>query len=180
MDGSRSRELSEYSRQTGVVYEGWLEKKSRTTGFWLKRYFVLNESTRDCFVLRSYCKAIETAWGEVPEQLKSEIPISNIMSVGTVASKYHHEFTISLGHKSGIDDSGSVTSSRSAQSKAQLSSSGLTLNAHHNVTSNGIDDNANMMSGAAVAASEIDEEADECIKIIKLRAPDPEVSLLSY
>jgi len=52
--------LSEYSQQTGVIFEGWLEKKSQTTGLWLKRYFVLNESTVDCFVLRSYYKTTQT------------------------------------------------------------------------------------------------------------------------
>jgi hypothetical protein len=48
-----------------------------------QRYYVLNESPRDYGVLRSYTKTLETAWGTVPIQLKSEFPISKILSVST-------------------------------------------------------------------------------------------------
>ena len=80
-------ETSEYAASTGLILDGWLEKKSRRTGFWIKRYYVLNESERDFCVLRTYSKCLETSWGVVPIQLKSEIALPNISSVATNANK---------------------------------------------------------------------------------------------
>ena len=80
-------ETSEYAASTGLILDGWLEKKSRRTGFWVKRYYVLNESERDFCVLRTYNKCLETSWGVVPIQLKSEIALPNISSVTTNSNK---------------------------------------------------------------------------------------------
>lgn len=52
-----------------------------------QRYFVLSESTTAFCVLRIYYKNIESSWGTIPLNLKSEIPVSSVVSVAAVGSK---------------------------------------------------------------------------------------------
>lgn len=180
--GSHHHELSEFSQHTGVVFEGFLEKKSRS-GLWIQRYYILNESSRDCFVLRSYCKAIETAWGKIPIQLKSEIPICNITGVDIIStSKNVHEFTISVGSKVINDNQCSRSISNSIQSKSKLPVLSDSLNLSHTSQSNHhSNDIGSVVSDVSGRCSEINNDfIDAPIKIIKLRALDAEVIPFSY
>lgn len=82
--------LSEYAKATGVVVEGWLSKKSKRLGIWVKRYFVLSESSTCFCVLRVYGKAVQSKWGMLPSQLRSSIPLAAVelvQTVGTVSKK---------------------------------------------------------------------------------------------
>ena len=74
--------LSEYALHTGVIIEGWLQKKSDRTRLWQRRYFVLSESSTEFCVLRIYYKAVESSWGTLPLKLKAAIPLSAIQMVG--------------------------------------------------------------------------------------------------
>lgn len=80
-------EFSEYASNIGVIIEGWLEKKSKRTGMWIKRFYVLIESTRDFCVLRSFSKTAVTAWGEVPLTLNSEFKLNMIKCISTKANR---------------------------------------------------------------------------------------------
>ena len=73
--------LSEYAQHTGVIIEGWLQKKSDRTRLWQRRYFVLSESSTEFCVLRIYYKAVESSWGTLPLKLKAAIPLSAIQMV---------------------------------------------------------------------------------------------------
>jgi archaellum component FlaF (FlaF/FlaG flagellin family) len=92
--------LSKLAMESGVILEGWLEKKSATTGMWLKRYYVFSESETDFAVLRIYKSAVKSLWGDVPTKLKGIIPVSAIASIDVVATKSAkgREFTI-VTHK---------------------------------------------------------------------------------
>mmetsp|Transcript_21229 Transcript_21229/g.35978 ORF Transcript_21229/g.35978 Transcript_21229/m.35978 type:complete len:218 (+) Transcript_21229:3-656(+) len=89
--------LSAYAVESGVILEGWLNKKSHGfLGQWQKRYFVLAESTTCFCVLRVFGKVVETAWGTVPLGLKASVPIhamESIQSSNAVAS-HGREFVI--------------------------------------------------------------------------------------
>ena len=73
--------MSEYAKQTGVIIEGWLQKKSDRTRLWQRRYFVLSESATEFCVLRIYYKAVDSSWGTLPLKLKAAIPLSAIHMV---------------------------------------------------------------------------------------------------
>ena len=79
--------LSPYAQRTGVIIEGWLDKKSERTRMWQRRYFVLSESATEFCTLRIFYKAVETTYGTVPHKLKASIPISAIQAVKFNASK---------------------------------------------------------------------------------------------
>jgi hypothetical protein len=66
--------LSEFAIGCGVVFEGWLEKRSKS-GIWQRRWFVLAESRTEFCVLRIYSSCMKTAWGEVGIRLKAAIPV---------------------------------------------------------------------------------------------------------
>ena len=110
--------LSAFATKAGVIYEGWLEKTSSITGLWLKRYYVLSESASEFCVLRVYSKAIKTAYGTVPINLKTIIPISCIQSVISTAAHKGKELKITIQPESGklangycnISDAGSINS----------------------------------------------------------------------
>jgi hypothetical protein len=79
--------LSPYAQRTGVIIEGWMDKKSDRTRLWQRRYFVLSESATEFCTLRIFYKAVETTYGTVPFKLKASIPISAIQTVRFNASK---------------------------------------------------------------------------------------------
>jgi hypothetical protein len=64
-----------------------LSKKSKVTGFWQKRYFVLSESSTHFCVLRIYNKAVLTKWGFAPLQLKTSIPLACIEQIDSLTAK---------------------------------------------------------------------------------------------
>lgn len=91
--------LSKYAHSSGFIIDGVLEKISRN-GIWVKRYFVLTESSsKDICVLQQYGKAVESAWGNMPIDLKTITPIDAIEKI-TVSSR-KREFSVML--KSTID-----------------------------------------------------------------------------
>lgn len=114
--------LSDFARANGVIVEGWLEKRSSITGLWLKRFYVLAESSTDFCVLKIYQSAIVSSWGLVPIKLKTVIPLSCIETVESIATKSSRgrEFSIVVmlngvlqdtavaGIGSGNSDNGSV------------------------------------------------------------------------
>jgi hypothetical protein len=79
--------LSPFAHATGVIFEGWMDKKSTTTGMWLRRYYVLAEAGDNVCILREYSKTIEAAWGTVPMKMKSAVPIEAIESIVTNTAK---------------------------------------------------------------------------------------------
>jgi len=88
--------LSALALQSGVILEGWLEKKSATTGLWLRRYYIFSESETDFCTIKIYKSTVKSLWGEVPVKLKGILPISAVASVEVVATKSARgrEFTI--------------------------------------------------------------------------------------
>ena len=50
---------------------------------YLKRYFVLSESTTEYCVLKIFYKTIEASWGTIPIKMKAKIPLSAITSITT-------------------------------------------------------------------------------------------------
>ena len=131
--------------------------------------------------MRSYYKTTETAWGVIPIQLKSEIPVCNITGISVGTNKSVYEFTIFVGSKKVINEaqnSSSLTSSQSVQSKSQLFPVGLDpIHSHATSGSNHhVNDDGSVISGAAnTVGSEIDDDMNTHVKVIKLRAPDAEV-----
>lgn len=55
--------------------------------FHQQRYFVLCESSQEFCVLKCFSKAVESAWGMIPLQLRTVIPASSIASVKTSTKK---------------------------------------------------------------------------------------------
>jgi hypothetical protein len=54
---------------------------------WLKRFYVLAESSTDFCVLKIYQTAVVSSWGLVPIKLKTIIPLSCIETVESIATK---------------------------------------------------------------------------------------------
>lgn len=112
--------LSPFAIKSGVIFEGWLEKTSTITGLWLKRYYVLSESSLEFCVLRVYGKAIKTKWGIAPINLKTIIPISCVQSVVSSAAYKGKELKITIQSETGriakehsycnVSDAGSINS----------------------------------------------------------------------
>ena len=76
--------LSEIAEETGIILEGYLNKKSSSIlGQWQRRYFVLKESPIHFCELLIYYTAVESLWGMIPLQLKCTIPIFEVSSVET-------------------------------------------------------------------------------------------------
>jgi hypothetical protein len=76
--------LSELAQETGVIFEGFLLKKSSSLlGQWQKRYFVLKESPVNFCELNIYYDARESLWGMIPLRLKCSITIFDIASIET-------------------------------------------------------------------------------------------------
>ena len=113
----QSLPLSAFATRAGVIYEGWLEKTSSITGLWLKRYYVLSESASEFCVLRVYGKAVKTAYGLIPINLKTIIPISCVQSVISSAAHKGKELKVTIQHEYGrsngycnVSDVGSINS----------------------------------------------------------------------
>jgi hypothetical protein len=85
--------LSIYAQRMGYVYEGWLEKRSARTGFWLKRYFVLAESTEHICVLLQFSRAVDSVWGMIPLDLRKVIPLSSIIALDVSSKPTHFSVT---------------------------------------------------------------------------------------
>ena len=99
--------LSEFAEAAGIVYEGWLEKKSHSAGsgsnsgagggvmgaismslqLWRLRYFVLAESPSHFCELRIYKRAIDCGWGMAPVKLRAAIPVLSIESIDAISEK---------------------------------------------------------------------------------------------
>ena len=144
--------LSVYAKSSGYIYEGFLEKKSSKTGFWLKRYFVLSESADHVCVLLQYGKAVDSVWGKIPIELKKIIPLCYIESV-EISSK-PQEFTV-------VESTG-VNSLNVMNTKQSTCSS---LHSHQS------SDVASITSGS------VGSESDSRSHTHKLRAPTPESRL---
>ena len=97
---------SPLSVSNGVIFEGWLEKKSSgIMGRWVRRYFVLQEcrTGADLCVLYQYENAKTSKWGTIPLGLKSIIFVSDIESIERCSkAKYEgRRFDIIVG--GGVD-----------------------------------------------------------------------------
>ena len=144
--------LSTFALQSGVILEGWLEKKSATTGMWLKRYYVFSESETDFGVIKMYKSAVKSLWGDAPTKLKGILPISAIASIDVVPTKSANgrEFTI-------------VTNKSSQSSTSKYS----------NMFLNG---RANFFDSGSDKGSVTSETGNG--KSLLLRAPDPVTRLI--
>jgi hypothetical protein len=76
--------LSEFAEKTGVIFEGFLLKKSSSLlGQWQRRYFVLKESPINFCELNIHYDARDSLWGTIPLRLKCTITIFDIASIET-------------------------------------------------------------------------------------------------
>lgn len=74
--------LSPYARQTGVIIEGRLDKKSaHGLGMWATTYWVLAEDPVDFVVLKRFKRSLSTAYGDVPQEQMMRLPVSMIEGV---------------------------------------------------------------------------------------------------
>jgi len=142
--------LSVYAKSSGYIYEGFLEKKSSKTGFWLKRYFVLSESTDHVCVLLQYGKAVDSVWGKIPIELKKIIPLCFIESV-EISSK-PQEFTVV--ESTGVNSLNVINTKQSTSSLHSHQSSDI----------------------ASITSGSVGSESDRS-HTLKLRAPTPESRL---
>ena len=83
-----------FAESCGFVIDSWLEKKSNSTGLWIKRYFALSESTEHLCVLLQFQRPVQSIWGPIPLELTKAIPITSIESIH-VSSK-PREFSLTL------------------------------------------------------------------------------------
>ena len=74
--------LSDFAHRSGIIFEGWLEKRSRS-GIWQRRFCVLAESQTEFCVLRIFGKSNKTSWGEVGSLLKAAIAVITIEKIET-------------------------------------------------------------------------------------------------
>lgn len=121
--------LSDFALRSGIIFEGWLEKRSRS-GIWQRRFCVLAESQTEFCVLRVFGKSNKTSWGEVGSLPKAAIAVITIEKIETMtasdATASGREFTLHVSDCTHfVQDELAVTSTASSSASVTETAGGL-------------------------------------------------------
>lgn len=168
--------LLPYSSQSKVILESWLEKKSKRTLMWNKKYYVLSSSTysissnglKPYCVLKVYKRVVETSWGIVPIELLHVIDIVTIDEVKLLNIKSGREFEISLRSSSSSFIPTSILNTSNHDNVKNTSSINSFMNTFRTTSQASASDNGSINSNS-------DYKVDKDITMT-MRAIDSEVS----
>lgn len=122
--------LSDLALASGIILEGYIEKKSSLTGMWLMRYYTLCESTSQFCVLKIFGHAKKSSWGVIPLDLKIILPIRLIDSIDTPSDSKSmgREFAITYQLTSDVNMRFTHSSALSSKSDSEPKAKGWPWN----------------------------------------------------